>query len=167
LSAFAAQVRHWAKNPTWRAALFWLLPAAFLGYFFYQPLVALFNLLFSPTWDFSLANLNWRKIWDPLWFTILQAGLSTLLTLIIGLPGAWLFARFAFPGKKILKMLTTLPFILPTVVVAAGLNALLGPRGWVNLGLIALLNLESAPIQIISLLFQMISPLVAPPRLGR
>jgi thiamine transport system permease protein len=140
----------WFRNPTWRAALFWLLPAAFLGYFFYQPLVALFNLLFSPTWDFSLANLNWRKIWDPLWFTILQAGLSTLLTLIIGLPGAWLFARFAFPGKKILKMLTTLPFILPTVVVAAGLNALLGPRGWVNLGLIALLNLESAPIQFLN-----------------
>ncbi len=47
-------------------------------------------------------------------------------------------------------MLTTLPFILPTVVVAAGFNALLGPRGWVNLGLIALFNLDSPPIQFLN-----------------
>ncbi len=144
------KLHHWFKTPTWRAVLFWLLPAAYLGTFFYQPLIALFNLLFSPAWDFSLAGLQWDKIWDPLWFTIFQAVLSTLLTLIIGLPGAWLFARFTFPGKKLLKMLSTLPFILPTVVVAAGFNALLGPRGWVNLGLVALLNLDSPPIQFLN-----------------
>ncbi len=94
------KLHHWFRNPTWRAVLFWLLPAAFLGYFFYQPLIALFNLLLSPTWAFSLADLNWRKLWDPLWFTVLQAALSTLLTLIIGLPGAWLFARFTFQEKN-------------------------------------------------------------------
>lgn len=139
-------IPHWIKAPTGRAVLFWLLPAAFLGYFFYQPLGALFNLIISPEWDFSLANLAWEKLWDPLWFTILQAALSTLLTLVIGLPGAWLFARFTFPGKKLLKLLSTLPFIMPTVVVAAGFNALLGPRGWANLGLMALFNLETPPI---------------------
>lgn len=137
-------------KPTWRAVLFWLLPAAFLGYFFYQPLLALFNLLISPEWGFNLQNLDWGQIWQPLWFTIAQATLSTLLTLVIGLPGAWLFARFSFPGKKTLSLLTTLPFILPTVVVAAGFNALLGPRGWVNLGLMALLNLDSPPIQFLN-----------------
>jgi thiamine transport system permease protein len=145
-----ATLRHWFKNPTWRAVLFWLLPAAFLGIFFYQPLIALFNLLISPKWDFNLASLAWRKLWDPLWFTIIQTMLSTLLTLIIGLPGAWLFARFTFPGKKVLKLFTTLPFILPTVVVAAGFNALLGPRGWVNLGLMALLNLDAPPIEFLN-----------------
>lgn len=143
-------ILHWFKTPTWRAALFWLLPAMFLGYFFYQPLLALFNLLISPAWDFTLAGLDWRKLWDPLWFTLLQATLSTLLTLIIGLPGAWLFARFTFPGKKVLKLLTTLPFILPTVVVAAGFNALLGPRGWANLGLMALFNLSTPPIEFLN-----------------
>jgi thiamine transport system permease protein len=150
LSALNSHLRSWFKNPTWRAVFFWSLPAAFLGYFFYQPLLALFNLLVSPEWDFNLATLNWGKLWDPLWFTIAQASFSTLLTLIIGLPGAWLFARFTFPGKKVLKLLTTLPFILPTVVVAAGFNALLGPRGWVNLGLMALFNLNSPPVQFLN-----------------
>lgn len=148
--ALKSQLGSLFKNPTWRAALFWLLPAAFLGYFFYQPLLALFELLISPEWGFDLSTLNWRRVWSPLEFTIGQASLSTLLTLIIGLPGAWLFAKFEFPGKQTLKMLTTLPFILPTVVVAAGFNALLGPRGWVNLGLMALFDLNAPPIQFLN-----------------
>jgi len=150
MTAQKKHIRTWLKNPTFRALIFWLLPAAFLGYFFYQPLLALFNLLISPEWGFDLAQLDWEEVWDPLWFTVLQAALSTLLTLLIGLPGAWLFSHFTFPGKKILKLLTTLPFILPTVVVAAGFNALLGPRGWINLGLMALFNLESPPIQFLN-----------------
>jgi len=140
----------WRQKPTLRAIVFWLLPAAFLGFFFYQPLLALFNLLISPRWGFNLAELDLNRIWKPLWFTTGQAALSTLLTMLIGLPGAWLFARFTFPGKRALKMLTTLPFILPTVVVAAGFNALLGPRGWVNLGLMSMFNLSSPPIQFLN-----------------
>mgnify|MGYP001090968890 CR=1 FL=1 len=143
-------LRKLRRNPTWRSLLFWLLPTAFLAYFFYQPLLALFNLLISPEWGFELAALNWRRIWNPLRFTVGQASLSTLLTLIIGLPGAWLFARFSFPGKKTLKILTTLPFILPTVVVAAGFNALMGPRGWLNLALMGLFSLDSPPIQFLN-----------------
>jgi thiamine transport system permease protein len=138
------------KQPTWRAALFWLLPAAFLGFFFYQPLLAIFNLLISPEWGFDLATMDWSQVWEPLRFTFFQAILSTALTLAIGLPGAWLFTHFNFPGKKLLRLLSTLPFILPTVVVAAGFNALLGPRGWVNLGLMALFNLDSPPVQFLN-----------------
>ena len=140
----------WHHNPAWRAIIFWLLPGAFLAYFFYQPLLALFNLLISPAWGFEFTSLNFSKVWRALWFTFAQAGLSTLITLLIGIPGAWLFARFVFPGKRLLKVLTTLPFILPTVVVAAGFNALLGPRGWINIGLMAVLNLGSPPIQFLN-----------------
>ncbi|MDF1520328.1 MAG: iron ABC transporter permease [Brevefilum sp.] len=150
MSTFAARFITRAKNPNWRAIAFWLLPGIFLGYFFYQPLLALFNLLISPRWGFQFSDLNLQKIWAPLRFTIFQASLSTLLTLVIGLPGAWLFTHFIFPGKKTLRTLTTLPFILPTVVVAAGFNALLGPRGWINLGLMLLFNLDSPPIQFLN-----------------
>ena len=142
--------QHWIKSPTVRAVLYWLIPALFLGYFFYQPLLALFKLLISPEWGFNFSTLDLNKAWQTLWFTTAQAALSTLLTLLIGLPGAWLFARFSFKGKKALKILTTLPFILPTVVVAAGFNALLGPHGWVNLGLMTLLKLESPPIHFLN-----------------
>ena len=150
MTLHSARIRGLFKRPTWRAALFWLLPAAFLGVFFYQPLLAIFNLLISPEWGFNLSALNWGHVWEPLQFTFFQATLSTLLTLLVGLPSAWLFAKFTFLGKKTLKLLSTLPFILPTVVVAAGFNALLGPRGWLNLGLIALFNLDSPPIQFLN-----------------
>jgi thiamine transport system permease protein len=80
-------------------------------------------------------------------FTIWQALLSTLLTLLIGLPGAYLMAHFEFPGKNLLRALTGVPFVLPTLVVAAAFTALLGPQGWVNLGLMRLFNLPQPPIQ--------------------
>lgn len=86
------------------------------------------------------------EIWRPLGFTFGQAALSTVLTLAAGLPAAFVFARYSFPGKEFMRVLTTLPFILPTVVVAAGFNALLGPRGWVNLLLMRITGTEIPPI---------------------
>ncbi len=65
-------------------------------------------------------------------FTFYQAALSTLLTLLLGLPAAYLFARYDFPGKSLFRALTIVPFMLPTVVVAAGFSALLGSRGVVH-----------------------------------
>jgi thiamine transport system permease protein len=48
--------------------------------------------------------------------------------LLLGLPGAYVFARYDFPGKRLIQSLTTVPFVLPTVVVAAAFSAVLGPR---------------------------------------
>ena len=45
-----------------------------------------------------------------------------------------------------LRLLTAIPFMLPTVVVAAGFNAWLGPRGWLNTWLQNLLGLDSPPL---------------------
>ncbi|NLN70428.1 MAG: iron ABC transporter permease [Chloroflexi bacterium] len=150
MTATIRTLRRWTNHPVGRGLLLWLLPAVFLGYFFYQPLLALFSLALKPTPGFSLFALNFNRLWRPFSFTIGQATLSTLLTLIIGLPGAWLFTYFDFPGKRFFKTLTTLPFILPTVVVAAGFNAFLGPRGWVNLALISQFNLAAPPIQFLN-----------------
>ena len=49
-----------------------------------------------------------------------------------------------------LRVLTTLPFILPTVVVAAGFNALIGPNGWLNLAAMALFHLDTPPVQLLN-----------------
>jgi thiamine transport system permease protein len=66
--------------------------------------------------------------------------------LVVGLPGAYLFARFQFRGKTLLRALTGIPFVLPTLVVAAAFSALLGPRGWVNEALMFVFQLETPPI---------------------
>jgi thiamine transport system permease protein len=93
------------------------------------------------------------SIRDVLWFTIWQAAVSTLLTLIIGLPGAYLFARYEFRGKSLLRALTAVPFVLPTLVVAAAFYALLGPRGWINLAAMRIFGLSAAPIHLTNTIY--------------
>lgn len=109
--------------------LLWLLPLSFLAVFFFFPLSRILSLTFSLE-AFTPENL--RIISSALGFTFYQAFLSTLLTLLLGLPSAYLFARYDFRGKSLLRALTAVPFMLPTVVVAASFNALFGQRGLIN-----------------------------------
>jgi thiamine transport system permease protein len=108
-----------------RAAL-WFLPLSFLLIAFFFPLSRILALTFDPS---TLTSQNLLLASRVLLFTFYQATLSTILTLVLGLPSAYLFARYNFRGKSFLRALTSVPFMLPTVVVAAGFNALLGPRG--------------------------------------
>jgi len=126
-----------------KASLPWLTPSVFLGVFFFYPLMRIFSL----SLDFSsLGEGVLARVFPVLGFTVFQASLSTLLTLVIGIPAAFLFGRYYFRGKALLKVLTAIPFMLPTVVVAAGFNAWLGPRGWLNIGLMNTFGLEEPPI---------------------
>lgn len=109
--------------------LLWLLPLSFLIVFFFFPLSKILSLTFSLE-AFTPENL--RVVYSALRFTFYQALLSTLFTLLLGLPSAYLFACFDFRGKSLLRALTAVPFMLPTVVVAASFNSLLGPRGLVS-----------------------------------
>ncbi len=120
-----------------RRILLWLAPLTFLGLLFFYPFFRI--LAFGLNLGTVKAD-NLQLVFHVLLFTFYQAFLSTLLTLLIGLPCAYLFARFDFHGKSLLRALTTVPFMLPTVVVAAGFNALLGPRGWINIALANLFN---------------------------
>ncbi|GAB4459155.1 MAG: iron ABC transporter permease [Anaerolineales bacterium] len=114
----------------WLKRIFlWFLPLAFLAVFFFFPLSRILALTLSPE---ALTAKNLPITANALLFTFYQAFLSTLLTLLFGLPSAVLFARFDFRGKSLLRALTAVPFMLPTVVVAAAFNSLLGPRGLIN-----------------------------------
>ena len=125
----------------------WLPALAFLGLFFFYPLVKILALgVVSPEF---LSPRSLEIAAGSLGFTLWQAFLSMLLTLGVGLPAAWLFAYYDFRGKALLRALTAVPFMLPTVVVAAGFNALLGPRGWLNLTLMRGFGLEAPPINIL------------------
>ena len=64
-------------------------------------------------------------------FTLLQAGLSTLLSLALGMPLARALARQAsFPGRALLLRLLNLPLALPAIVVIIGVIEVYGARGW-------------------------------------
>jgi thiamine transport system permease protein len=117
------------------------IPVAFLAIFFVWPVsrIVVRGLRPDGNWDFSsvgevLGNAVTRRV---IWFTIWQAAASTLVTLALALPGAYVFARFAFRGKNVLRAAVTVPFVLPTIVVGSAFLALLGPRGvlggWLSL----------------------------------
>jgi len=128
------------------------LPFAFLAYFYFQPLFANFKMAWLATSSARTSISSLDVITRPLFFTFWQATLSTILTIIVGFPAAFIFAKYKFWGKSVFRLLTTLPFIMPTIVVAAGFNALLGPKGWLNILLQAIFSLEQPPIQIMNTL---------------
>lgn len=106
-----------------------LLPLLFLILFYFYPLAAIFRVSFAGNDASSvLPRLLSAGTLRVLGFTFGQALLSTALTLLLGLPGAYVFAHYDFPGKGLLQALATVPFVLPTVVVAAAFTALTGSQ---------------------------------------
>jgi thiamine transport system permease protein len=109
------------------------LPVAFFAVFFAYPVAAIVSRGLHGDGGWQLG-----RIWDVatrpdirhvLWFTTWQALASTALTLLVALPGAYVFARFDFRGKQILRAVVTVPFVLPTVVVGTAFLALVGRGG--------------------------------------
>ncbi len=123
-----------------------IIPLLFLAIFFFYPLANIISFgLTSDAVSQLFSRLYYGKVF---WFTLWQAALSTILTLAVGFPAAYLFARYQFWGKQILRALVTVPFVLPTVVVAASFRALLGSSGPINNALVTIFNLEVAPIRL-------------------
>ncbi|MCS6883057.1 MAG: iron ABC transporter permease [Oscillochloridaceae bacterium] len=125
-----------------------LLPVLFLTLFFLYPLFAIVRLSFADGLAGLLETLGAPYYWRVLAFTAGQAALSTALTLALGLPGAYVFARYAFPGKALLRTVAGIPFVMPTVVVAAAFGALLGPQGLINQSLQTIFGPATPPIRL-------------------
>jgi len=139
----------------WRSALkggVFLLPLLFFALFYFYPLTTILRLGLFPEGRFDTAALGQlfasRYFLGVLWFTLWQAVVSTVLTLTLALPGAYVLARYQFPGQSLIRALATLPFVLPTVVVAAAFVALIGPTGIVNNWLRDVLSLDAGPIRL-------------------
>ncbi len=134
-----------------RSALY-LLPILFFVLFYFYPLGAIIGISLAPDGGLDIGPLRtlvrnsyYLRI---LWFTFWQAVVSTILVLVFAIPGAYVFARYKFRGKKTVRALSLLPFVLPTVVVANAFLALLGPRGTINNVLMDLLHLNQPPLQL-------------------
>ncbi|HLR46094.1 MAG TPA: iron ABC transporter permease [Deinococcales bacterium] len=116
------------------AALAGAAAAAFLGVFLVWPLgVILVRSFSSPEGLGTIVSDPWY--WRVAGFTFGQALLSTFLTLLAGLPAAIVFARWSFPGRRLLRSAFTIPFVMPTVVAGMGFLALTGPGGLLGINL--------------------------------
>ena len=133
--------------------MLFLPPLLFLGLFFFYPLAAVVVESFAPGGRLDLTPLAslWREPYfgRALWFTTWQAVLSTLLTLALGMPAAFVFARYRFPGKTLLRGADHHP-VRPAGDGGRGaaFTALLGPRGWLNTQLMAWFDLARPPIRL-------------------
>src|SRR5581483_4805436 len=123
-----------------RAALV-VVPLAYLAVFFLWPVVRIVDrgLRSGGHWDLAAfadvaGDASTRHL---VWFTVWQAVASTVLTLVLALPAAYVFGRYSFRGKALLRAAITVPFVLPTIVVASAFLGVAGPRGlfggWVAL----------------------------------
>ncbi len=110
-----------SRRLLWAAAA---LPALFVGYLFAYPMVRILWLGLS---ELQLPDLAIEaRLLRVGWFTLWQAAVSTLLTLVAAAPLTWAVSRFEFPGRRTVQALVVVPFVLPTVVVGAAFAAL----GW-------------------------------------
>lgn len=132
--------------------LLFSLPLLFIALFYFYPLVKIVLLSFFSEGDFQPEKLS-KLLSTPiyaniLWFTIWQAALSTIITVVLALPGAYLFAKYRFFGKNLLQAIMVVPFVMPTVVTAAAFRAFLGKNGLLNNFLVSVFDLSQPPIQI-------------------
>ncbi|MER6230051.1 molybdate ABC transporter permease subunit [[Kitasatospora] papulosa] len=103
-----------------------LLPALIGLAFLIVPLVAL---LVRAPWRSMPELLTSAEVWQALRLSLVCATAATAVSLIIGVPLAWLLARVEFPGRGPVRALVTLPLVLPPVVGGVALLMALGRNG--------------------------------------
>jgi molybdate transport system permease protein len=92
-----------------------------------------------------LAGLMWRAPWSAAWgelrsgpardalrLSLVTSLAATAVALALGVPLAWVQARVDYPGKRVVRALTTLPLVLPPVVGGVALLLAFGRRGVVG-----------------------------------
>ena len=116
----------------WRAVTVGV-PLAFLALFFLYPLAAILDRGLRGAGDPPLDVLTDPLTREVVWFTVWQALASTLLTIALATPAAYVLGRYRFRGRSVVGAIVVVPFVLPTVVVALAFLAILPDgleRGW-------------------------------------
>ena len=106
-----------------------LVPAVVGVAFLVLPLI---GLLVRTPWSDLLPLLTASGVGDALRLSVVSATLATLLSLVMGVPIAWVLARSAVRGRTLLRALVTVPLVLPPVVGGVALFLVLGRQGLVG-----------------------------------
>ena len=101
--------------------------------FFVLPVSAMLAEGFWPDGIFDPAGvvevLGRPRVHRVLWFTLWSAAAGTALSVALGLPAAYALHRLDLPGRRVVRALLLVPFVLPTVVVGVAFRQLLGEAG--------------------------------------
>jgi len=103
-----------------------LVPAAVGIAFLVLPLV---GLVVRAPWSALLPALAQPEVGQALRLSLLSATLATAISIVLGVPIAWVLARSAVRGRTLLRALVTVPLVLPPVVGGVALFLVLGRQG--------------------------------------
>ncbi|MFI9644866.1 ABC transporter permease [Streptomyces sp. NPDC052040] len=117
------------RVPGTRVPLPLLLPALAGLAFLLLPLAAL---LIRAPWRSLPTQLTSTAVWQALQLSLVSATAATAVSLVLGVPLAWLLARTDFPGRRLVRALVALPLVLPPVVGGVALLLALGRNGVVG-----------------------------------
>ena len=95
-------------------------------------IVPLLGLLIRSPWGDAIQALSAPETVEALKLSLVASVSATAIGLVLGVPLAWVFARLEFPGRDLLRALTTLPMVLPPVVGGIALLLAFGRRGLVG-----------------------------------
>lgn len=112
-----------APAPWWA----WALPSVVLAWLFVWPLAAVVREGITRGGD-VWAVLAAPATRSAAWFTLWQAAVTTVVTVLLGLPAAWAVSRTRVVGSRLFGALTIVPFVLPTVVVGIAFVSIFGSR---------------------------------------
>jgi len=102
------------------------IPAVLAAGFLLLPLL---GLLVRAPWRGLPRLLTATAVRQALVLSLECAALATAVSLLLGVPLAWVLARAEFRGRRLLRALVTLPLVLPPVVGGVALLLVLGRRG--------------------------------------
>ena len=105
------------------------MPAGIAIVFLLLPLA---GLLVRAPWRSLPTLLSDPLVAEALRLSLVTATAATAVSLVVGVPLAWVLARARFPGRSVLRALVTLPLVLPPVVGGVALFLALGRRGIVG-----------------------------------
>ena len=106
-----------------------LIPASLGVAFLVLPLV---GLLVRTPWSELGPQLTAPGVGEALRLSLICATSATLISLVLGVPLAWVLARSAGRGRSVLRALVTVPLVLPPVVGGVALFLVLGRRGLIG-----------------------------------
>ncbi len=104
-----------------------LLVPALVGLAFL--VIPLLGLLVRTPWSSLPGQLAAPGVRSALQLSLVSATLATAVSLVLGVPLAWVLARSRVPGRSMLRALVTVPLVLPPVVGGVALLLGLGRRG--------------------------------------
>ena len=110
-----------------------ILPLGFLAVFFALPVAGMLARGIAPGGVLDLGGfaevLGRARTQRIIWFTLAMSSAATVIAVLVGVPVAHALYRLALPGRRTLRAIVAMPFVLPTVVVGVMFRSLLAEGG--------------------------------------